>query len=169
MTNKIVVESIGIDRSSQVQNIFEGSQQYFLNTTRSRVQPNYAIKEMTDSPPLEKQAPTYRKFFCLISLDGLAIGVADLHKDHPKAAICYIGLLLINETHQKQGIGRAVYAELEQFIKTELNCSTIRLGVSQDNDVEGFWLKVGFERNGHSYIFESEGHQNQVIEMEKAT
>jgi GNAT superfamily N-acetyltransferase len=164
---KIRIEPIGVEQAPVVQKIYEASPRYFLNTARSQVLPHFAVQDMADEPAKEKQLPTYRKIFCLISINDEPIGIADLHADHPKAEICYIGLLLINEAHQKQGIGRAVYAQLEQFVRDKLNCSTIRLGVSQDNDVEGFWLKVGFKRNGHTYVFTSEGHDNSVFEMEK--
>jgi RimJ/RimL family protein N-acetyltransferase len=150
-----------------VQEIFEGSPEYFRRVEQSEVKPDSAIHEMNDVVPLERQGPKYEKIFCLIESGGIHLGVVDLHRNHPVEDCCYIGLFLLRETEQGRGIGRVAYRLVEEFIRSELSCTKIKIGISFTNDVEGFWLKMGYVRSGHKYKWTARGVSNQVFEMEK--
>ena len=150
-----------------VQRIFEASPTYFKRVEGVRSLDGMAIKEMTDSPPKEKQQPSYRKVFCLLLFDDEPVGVLDIHKDHPEVGICYLGLFLLTEEQHGRGIGSAFYHICEQFIQSEFGSTSIRLGVNECNDVEGFWSHVGFKRNGRTYIWKGSNKESQVFEMEK--
>lgn len=165
---RIRIERVSRDQAPVVQKLFESAPDYFIKTENSIVKPHFAEREMSDSPPLAKQTATYEKRFCLIFLEDEPIGIVDLHKDHPVKDVCYIGLFLLKEDQQKKGLGREIFHEVESYITERLHCAVARLGVSEANDVEKFWLKMGFARNGNSYIWKSSDQQNQVFEMEKA-
>ena len=108
----IQIEPIGIDKADVVQKIFEASPGYFRNTAQSDVLPHFAFKEMTEGPTPEKQTPTYEKVFCLLRVEGKAIGVVDLHKDHPQRDLCYIGVVLLEESRQRKGLGKTLCSEI---------------------------------------------------------
>lgn len=163
----IIVEEINLKDAPLVQEIFESSPDYFRRTDRSEVLPHFALREMTDCVPLERQSEGYRKVFCLIKLEGDPVGIVDLHQNHPEEGKCYLGLLLMRGEKQKNGLGKIVYPIIEKFISDNLNCTQVVLGVSEDNDVEGFWQRVGFKRNGRHYIWKGEDHDNNVFEMDK--
>jgi GNAT superfamily N-acetyltransferase len=103
--------------------------------------------------------------FCLIYLDDSPVGVIDFHKEHPAQGSTYIGLLLLEERHQ--GIGRAAFDAAAIFARSKLGTSKLVLGVSEEKNVEAFWLKMGFRRNGETYLWKSGEQINRVFEMEK--
>lgn len=165
----IALEIVGVKSRAAVQAVLEAAPGYYRRVGGTSVPANAAEREMTDMPPPEKCSPTTEKFFCLLREDAQPVGVVDMLKDYPEAGIAYIGLFLLAETRQGQGVGRAAYARAEDFIASRLKASRIRLGVAETNDVEGFWSKMGYRRNGRTYIFEVENTGGiPVFEMEKA-
>jgi GNAT superfamily N-acetyltransferase len=165
---KVEIQQIGVEQAPLVQEIYESSPEYFRRTDHSEVLPHFALRDLKDEVPIERQSKTYRKYFCLILLDDHPIGIVDLHKDHPTPGTCYLGLLLLRGDLQSRGYGRLVFPAIENFISRELGCRAIKLGVSEANDVEGFWQKVGFTRNGHKYVWRAESIENNVFEMERS-
>lgn len=163
----IRIEKIDVTRAHVVQKIYERSPTYFLNTDHQVASPETALENIQDKVPAHKRSLYYEKFFCLILIDDVPAGVVDLHKDHPQRGVTYVGLFLLDESFQKKGIGRLCFQEVEHFINRNFSCSHLRLGVSLDNDVEGFWKKLGFIRNGRIYEWNGATRVNQVFEMEK--
>ncbi len=163
----IRVERIDVTSAHVVQKIYEKSPTYFLNTDHAVAGPDTARENLEDKVPAPRRSPFYEKFFCLITIDGVPAGIVDLHKDHPQRGVTYVGLFLLDESYQKKGIGRLCFIEVENYINRNFSCSHLRLGVSLDNDVEGFWTKLGFIRNGRTYEWNGATRVNQVFEMEK--
>ncbi len=163
----IRVERIDVKSAHVVQKIYERSPGYFLSTEHEVAGPSTARENIEDKVPLPRRSPSYEKIFCLISIDGVPAGIVDLHKDHPQRGVTYVGLFLLDETYQKRGLGRECFHEVENFINRSYSCSHLRLGVSFDNNVEGFWKKLGFLRNGRTYEWNGANRVNQVFEMEK--
>jgi GNAT superfamily N-acetyltransferase len=120
---------------------------------------------MIDGP--KKQSEKYFKEFLIIDLNDEPVGVLDLHANHPKAGVCYLGLLLIKEDCFGKGLGRRCYELAEDYIKRALGCSKLRLGVSDANDVAGFWEKQGFTHNGKTYNWTGEAKISMVRDFEK--
>lgn len=164
---KITIERIGVESAPVVQKIYDQSPSYFLNTEHAKASSDQAMKDLCDQVPEEKRTESYEKIFALIRVNDEAIGIVDLHINHPRPGMIYVGLLLLSESHQKKGLGRSCFAKVEEFILLNTQCRTIRLGVSTDNDVEGFWKQLGFERNGHTYEWKGANRVNQVFELEK--
>lgn len=163
----IRIDRIGVESADVVQRIYEKSPTYFLNTEHAVAHALAAKENLVDKVPEQKRSPSYEKIFCLITIDGVPAGIVDLHKDHPQRAVTYVGLFLLDETYHKKGVGRLCFYEVENFINRNFSCSHLRLGVSLDNDVEGFWKKLGFQRNGRTYEWNGANRMNQVFEMEK--
>ncbi|OGQ45177.1 MAG: hypothetical protein A3H42_02350 [Deltaproteobacteria bacterium RIFCSPLOWO2_02_FULL_46_8] len=166
---KISFREVCADNIQEVHEVYaviRQAPQYFLNVAGlETVSFETALKEMKDQP--SKHVPSYKKIFLLAMLDGKDIGVVDLHKDHPHVGKAYIGLLLIGEKLQKKGIGKAVYENLETWVKKNYEVEVFVLGVSIANNVEGFWTKMGFKKNGKTYLWGEKNKTTQVFEMEK--
>ena len=145
--------------------IFEKSPTYFLRADGCLPTLKMAKAAITDGPP--KRHEKYFKEFLMIYLDSKPIGILDLHAHHPEVGICYLGLLLIDEDLFSRGIGRKCFELAQDYIKRAYQCHTIRLGVSDDNDVSAYWLKMGFEPNGRNYEWQAEKKKTNVREFDK--
>jgi uncharacterized cupin superfamily protein/GNAT superfamily N-acetyltransferase len=154
-----------LENASQVFAVFQKSKRYFLNVDGCEPTLKMAEHAIADGP--KQKTEKYFKEFLLIELNGLNIGVLDVHAHHPDEGICYLGLLLITEDHFSKGLGARVYRFAEDYIKRSFGCRKIRLGVSDDNDVAGFWTKMGFTLNQKTYEWKGEGKTSTVREYDK--
>lgn len=159
--------AVDLSAQDQVLSIFERSPGYFLSVEGCLPSMATVHEAITGKPA--KMAPGYQKEFLLIKDEnGESIGTLELHVNHPENDIAYIGLLLIKEDLIGKGIGRACYQAAEDYIRKNYGCRSIRLGVSDDNDVSGFWSKLGFRSNGRNYTWEGERKASNVVEYEKS-
>lgn len=148
-----------------VLSLFERSRDYFLKVNRAEPSLETVQTEMSEGPA--NRTPTYLKEFLQIYLDDEPIGVVDLHKDHPTVGEVYIGLLLLADEYKGRGLGRKAYELIEHYVKHAYGSKGIRLGISNDNDVSGFWTKLGFLPNGKVYQHQGEAHVTHVTEYSK--
>lgn len=89
------------------------------------------------------------KFLFGIYCGDQLIGCADVIRGYPNPTTAILGLLLISEKHQRQGVGRRAYAMIGQLIRDWGTCDTIRGGVIRTNaEVIPFWESLGFEPTG---------------------
>lgn len=96
------------------------------------------------------------------------VGCADLIRGYPNATTAMLGLLLLSEKHQRQGIGRAAYGLVEAFVKEWGTCDRVRIGVVRRNeDVIPFWTRLGFERTGEIKPYRYGSVESEVIVLEK--
>lgn len=164
--NVISFRRVGMENIDEVFCVLRQAPEYFRRVSGiNQVTLETAQRELSDGP--SKHVESYEKITLLVDQNDQAVGFVDLHKDHPAVGKCYIGLLLIVEPLQGKGLGKAIYSNLEQWITTNLNCTHIVLGVSIANDVETFWKKMGYARNGKSYTWVAENKSSFVHELEK--
>jgi len=160
------LEPVNLNAKSLVLSIFEKTPSYFLQVEGCL--PTLATVDDAILCAPAKTSSSYRKEFLVIRDDsGDAVGTVELHVNHPALSIAYIGLLLVREDLHRRGIGRACYQAVESYVKDHYEAKIIRLGVSDDNDVSGFWSKLGFRSNGRSYSYAGERKANNVVEYEK--
>lgn len=77
------------------------------------------------------------------------VGVVDLVKGYPNAVTVFIGLLLIREDRQGQGLGARTFREIQALVKGWGNFPVLRLAVVSTNPAAGlFWRKMGFVETG---------------------
>jgi RimJ/RimL family protein N-acetyltransferase len=89
------------------------------------------------------------KFVFGIYRAGETVGCADLIRGYPDFATALLGLLLVSEKYQRQGIGWNAYALIEQFIRGWRTCDRVRIGVVRTNEaILPFWTHLGFEPTG---------------------
>ncbi len=146
-------------------NIFTRSPQYFQRVDGCIPTLQTVQNALVDGP--QKRHSKYLKEFLLIESKDIPIGVIDIHIHHPDENIAYLGLLLLSEDIFGRGLGRRSYKLLEHYVKNIFDVSTVRLGVSEENDVSVFWKKLGFVENGNTYSWKGENKITQVVEFEK--
>ena len=145
--------------------VFQRSPKYFENV--DGVIPSLELVRATVQQQPKKPTPDHIKEFLFIDLNDQPIGVAELHFNQPETGICYIGLLLLVEDVQAKGWGRRSYNLIENYAKRAFHCHTLRLGVSQDQNQDGFWKKMGFTANGKTYEWQGAQKTNHVHEFDK--
>jgi len=82
---------------------------------------------------------------------GELIGLVDFRLDWPEQGIGYIGMILVAERHQRQGIGCEAWQLLQPWLQTNAQMAKARLAVEQFN-TKGlqFFQSVGFHLTGES-------------------
>ncbi len=152
--------------ASQVLKVFETSPGYFMKVDGCLPTIKTAQQELAGQP--KKINEKYFKESLIIKINGESIGFLDLHAHHPEPDVCYLGLFLISESLFSRGLGTKCYQLAEDYILRAFSCKRILLGVSGDNDVSGFWHKMGFEFNGKTYDWKGEQKVTSVKEMSKS-
>lgn len=156
---------MSLDQQRLVLSIFESSPSYFLSVEGCLPTLHTVAEAILGKPA--KTCEDYRKEFLVIREQGKAIGTVELHLNYPELTTAYIGLLLLREDLQGRGLGRSCYKAVEQYVSERYGAKCIRLGVSDENDVSGFWSKLGFHSNGRNYSWEGERKASNVVEYEK--
>ncbi len=151
--------------AAQVLEIFKRSPTYFQRVDGCLPTLEMAKHAIVDGP--KKHGEDYFKECLIIKLNNEPIGILDVHANHPEKEICYLGLLLIPENQFSRGLGRKCYELAEDYVLRAFGCKTIRLGISNDNDVSGFWQKMGFEFNGKTYDWKGEQKTATIREFDK--
>ena len=96
------------------------------------------------------------------------VGCADLIRGYPRPATAMLGLLLVSERHQQQGIGRLAYGLLEQFVQGWGVCDRIRIGVVRTNkQVIPFWTRRGFAATGELRPYRYASVTSEIVVFEK--
>ncbi len=163
--NDIRFDEVTIRELDLVFSVLEQAPEYFKKVEGTIVTKEVAQREIESKP--SKLNAKYEKKFLVVYGAEKPIGVIELHLNHPNESTAYIGLLLLIEEIQSQGMGRMIYEKLESICKEKFNINKIALGVSDDNDVSVFWQKMGFSFNGFTYIWKGLKKDTKVQEMEK--
>lgn len=108
------------------------------------------------------------KFVFGIYRGGAMVGCVDLIRGFPDSATALLGLLLVSENHQRQGIGRRAYALIEEFIRDWRTCDRVRIGVVRTNEaVLPFWTRLGFEPTGDVKPYRYGPVASETVVLEK--
>jgi GNAT superfamily N-acetyltransferase len=108
--------------------------------------------------------------------DKLVLLVADAEGDfacvdlvfgYPDATCTMLGLLLLRESHQGQGLGVRIFREIERRA-IERDQARVRIGVVATNDrVLPFWKRLGFSPTGQKRSYAENGVVSEIIVLEK--
>ncbi len=108
------------------------------------------------------------KFVFGIYFAGEMVGCADLIRGYPDFATALLGLLLVSEKRQRQGIGYNAYALIEQFIRDWCTCDRVRIGVVRTNEaVRTFWTHLGFDPTGEVKPYRYGSVVSETVVLEK--
>lgn len=150
---------------SLVQMLLENAPTYSLNVSGEKVDKN-AGKETFETIP--DNFDHLNKHVIGVYHYNNLVGVIDLLIGYPNIKTTYIGLMLISEQNQSQGVGRATYDELEKYIRKKAILNTIRLSVVEANGfVVKFWTKMGFKLTGEKKPYQNKNIDSTSLLMEK--
>ena len=135
---------------------------------------NYYFSKISDNPlsisnveedievipnGVQKNQKNYR----LISFNDEILGVVDFLSDYPEKDTILIGLFIIKNDKQKQGLGTKIFRYLEKSFKNK-KFLKIRIGVLVDNEIGlSFWKKQNIKEIERKF----EKSEKEVIVMEK--
>lgn len=92
--------------------------------------------------------PLRRLYLFTLKRDGAPAALLDLWLDQPEPGTAHLGLLLVRQALQGQGLGREVVTALELALLAA-GGDLLRLSVADENrEVEGFWERLGFAAVG---------------------
>jgi ribosomal protein S18 acetylase RimI-like enzyme len=108
------------------------------------------------------------KFVYGIYLDDEMVGCADVIRGYPSEETTLIGLFLISERYQRQGIGKLAYSSLESIIRVWHGIKNIRIGVVLTNDIVlPFWKSLGFVETGEIKPYRYDKLESEALILEK--
>ena len=138
---------------------------------------NYYFSKISDNPlsisnveedievipnGVQKNQKNYR----LISFNDEILGVVDFLSDYPEKDTILIGLFIIKNDKQKQGLGTKIFGYLENLFKNK-KFLKIRIGVLVDNEIGfSFWKKQNFKEIERKFL-KFEKSEKEIIVMEK--
>ena len=138
---------------------------------------NYYFSKISDNPPsisnveedieaIPDGVQKSQKNYSLISFNDEILGVVDYLSDYPEKDTILIGLFIIKNDKQKEGIGTKIFRYLENSFKDK-NFLKIRIGVLVDNKIGlSFWKKQNFKEIERKFL-KFEKSEKEVIVMEK--
>jgi ribosomal protein S18 acetylase RimI-like enzyme len=148
-----------------VQQILEETPHYSMNVS-GELPDKKAGQEVFSAIPPEFEYKN--KHVIGIFKESCPIGVIDLLIGYPIKEKAYIGLLLISEKYQKQGLGLRIYSEIENYLGQFSTIKTVRLSVVESNgNVLKFWEKLGFTKTGEIKPYENKAVRSNAILLEK--
>ena len=107
-----------------------------------------------------------QKNYKLIYFNDEILGVVDFLSDYPEKDTILIGLFIIKNDKQKQGLGTKIFRYLEKSFKNK-KFLKIRIGVLVDNEIGlSFWKKQNFKEIERKFL-KFEKSEKEVIVMEK--
>ena len=129
-----------------LQRVFEAAPGYFEAVTGGPVGKAEAQSELTSLPP---GCSHDDKFVWGLYRGDEMIGCADVLRGYPDRPRAVIGLLLLTEHWQRQGLGRAFARLVEQTIGGWPEIERFRIGVIFTNPgALAFWRKLGYVETG---------------------
>ena len=138
---------------------------------------NYYFSKISDDPPsisnVEEDIEVIpngvlknQKNYRLISFNDEILGVVDFLSDYPEKDTILIGLFIIKNDKQKQGLGTKIFRYLEKSFKNK-KFLKIRIGVLANNEIGlSFWKKQNFKEIERKFL-KFEKSKKEVIVMEK--
>jgi ribosomal protein S18 acetylase RimI-like enzyme len=79
------------------------------------------------------------------------VGMLDIRLHHPSEGTASIGMVMVAEPRQRQGVGRAAWALLEPWLRDTARVRTARLHVEQFNTPAlKFFTALGFQMTGEA-------------------
>jgi RimJ/RimL family protein N-acetyltransferase len=139
-TTRLTVAEATRSTLGALQACLDGCPDYF-----ARTEGRAASREAAADLLGEAEADPLRRLF-LFSLrrGGAPAALIDLWLDQPEPGTAHLGLLLVREALQGQGLGREAVAALEEALGAA-GCRILRLSVTDENrEVEGFWEGLDF-------------------------
>jgi ribosomal protein S18 acetylase RimI-like enzyme len=129
-----------------LQGVLEAAPNYFRIVTGMPPGGAEAQSTFTALPPDKTYVD---KFVWGLYSGASMIGCADVIRGYPTREKAVIGLLLLAESWQRRGLGRAFATLIEQAIAGWPEIERLRLGVCESNTAAlAFWRQLGYDETG---------------------
>jgi len=139
-TDRLTVAEASRAGAAALQACLDGCPDYFERTEGAAAGEDAAadLLDETEADPLR------RLYLFSLKRGGAPAALLDLWLDQPEPGTAHLGLLLVREALQGQGLGGEAVAALEAALGAA-GCRLLRLSVTDENrQVEGFWERLGF-------------------------
>ena len=143
-TARLAVVEASRAGAAALQACLDGCPEYFERSEGAVAGPDAArhLLEEAEADPLR------RLYLFSLRRGGAPAALLDLWLHQPEPGTAHLGLLLVREALQGQGLGREAVEALEGAL-AEAGCRHLRLSVTDENQqVDGFWERLGFARVG---------------------
>lgn len=153
------------DLCARIHRVCLESPHYFLSTEGRLPDPD-SIRLWFSEEELPWGCTSEHHFVYGIHLDDELIGIAHVLAGCRDPEQATIGLLLLSEKHQGQGLGRAIYELIQRQI-VDWHMNSCRIGVVANNEQGlAFWRAMGFGVVGE--LPAMDGFLDKTIFMEKS-
>lgn len=141
---RLLARLAGPGDARALQACLDGAPDYHARTEGGPAAPDAARRLLEDA-----EADDRRRVFCLVPrTGGPAVGLLDLHLEHPEPGTAHVGLLLFREAAQGLGYGTETVATLEHAL-ARAGFDTLRCSVGDENPAaRAFWERLGFGEVG---------------------
>jgi RimJ/RimL family protein N-acetyltransferase len=141
---RLVAKPASLEDARALQACLDAAPDYHARTEGGPAAPDAARRLLEDA-----EADDRRRVFCLVPrTGGPAVGLLDLHLEHPEPGTAHVGLLLFREAAQGLGYGTETVATLEHAL-ARAGFDTLRCSVGDENPgARAFWERLGFAEVG---------------------
>lgn len=102
--------------------------------------------------------------------NGELVGIIDFRLDWPDEGMAYLGLVMVAEPYQRQGIGRAAWKLLRPWLARQAQIQKVRVAVEQFNpSALQFFASLGFTVTGEARRLQIGGKFVRLLYMELAS
>jgi ribosomal protein S18 acetylase RimI-like enzyme len=150
---------------NSIQSILENAPEYFTKVSGELAE-RTAGKEVFIALP--EKFDRELKHVLGIFADDRMIGVIDCLIGFPHSHKAHLGLLLLDQAHQRKRFGTLIYQQLENYLSLFPQVTIVRLAVVETNQaVLKFWMECGFRATGEKKPYSHKNVSSHSILMEK--
>jgi len=146
-----------------IKSLCERSKDYFFMD--QGVEPNEltAIEILESLPPkIQKEDKHVIGYF---DKEKGLVALVDLIKNYPTLKEWTLGLLLLDPSFRKKGIGAQIHKKIVSWISAQ-NGTSIRIGVLENNKAVNFWEKIGYHSISNSVLKRENKEERMILIME---
>ncbi|MDL2234441.1 GNAT family N-acetyltransferase [Ruminococcaceae bacterium OttesenSCG-928-L11] len=158
------IQRVAAPQVDAVMALYQTNLAYFMLTDEEPPSREHCLEDIRGLPPgLEP----WQKSFIGFWSENEPVAVLDFLTGYPDATCCWIGLLLVHQGLQGQGIGRAIAEAAEQAAVAK-GYNRMGLGVIASNtNAIAFWERLGYRTVRHKQVERGNKPAWDVLVMEK--
>lgn len=149
-----------------LQALFEATPDYTCRISGHAPLPGDAAEILSALPPgLARE----QKYDVGLFRGSALAAMADVIRNFPEEHHAHIGLLLVRQDHQGEGLGRAMHDAVTNLVSGWPEVTTLRLGIVETNAASavGFWKALGYEPTGETAPYENDEVRSRVTLWER--